>query len=724
MAEANTFKAELEKALSENNSLEKRLNETVEAFETNFSLQNKRMEELIQEKSDLHEKLQELLRHNHYLKQENDKYSGLVIKLNGDKNLLQAEVSSGKSKENKEKQLSLMLKEAENAKNLAKRELDEIAKKFTEKFDKLNKEIGRYKQEKDEAGIEILELKNMIDRANKENIELKRVFNEKNEENSRIDEKNIKKLEKAAELQSEADNEILKLKEALTEENKKTFGLEKTIERLNKENFDLIEENKRKTKEKEKVFNKTQNDYLESKMLVDKFYNENSELKSLLEKANKENFELLEENQKILIVKEGLEKESFELKSQVDKLIKEIAELKRVLEEAYKEIFDLTNENHSKIIEKEGVENENFELKSQVHKLNEENFELKNRLENSEIFELPEKNTEKGRIKNENNLELKNFLEKTKKENSDLKRFIEKLNKENLDQKSETQRKIQKTAELQKELEKAKKDLIISENLLENKDKEILYLKTELKSTNNKQSAFNKQTSEQEKTEKLYKSLEDSKKEIERLNFQIEILKKQTFAQSEEINSYLLKINDAKGHENRLIQENPNEYLFTNKEAYRPEKDDPIDIALSDYINTRKTGLKVPFEKKDQGLYSFGTKKIYIKLEQGKLVIRVGGGYMQVDDFVQLYSAVELERFANLKKEQANNIRKKYFGKHEGSADFKSRKEFSPQRGIRLMKDQMASGSYIPYYAVQIKSPRTSPFRSCSLSENSLKNHA
>lgn len=38
----------------------------------------------------------------------------------------------------------------------------------------------------------------------------------------------------------------------------------------------------------------------------------------------------------------------------------------------------------------------------------------------------------------------------------------------------------------------------------------------------------------------------------------------------------------------------------------------------------------------------FGTKKIFAKIINGKLVIRVGGGYMGIDEFIKVYAEQEL----------------------------------------------------------------------------------
>ena len=38
----------------------------------------------------------------------------------------------------------------------------------------------------------------------------------------------------------------------------------------------------------------------------------------------------------------------------------------------------------------------------------------------------------------------------------------------------------------------------------------------------------------------------------------------------------------------------------------------------------------------------FGTKKILAKIINGKLVIRVGGGYMSAEEFIETYGRIEM----------------------------------------------------------------------------------
>jgi len=42
------------------------------------------------------------------------------------------------------------------------------------------------------------------------------------------------------------------------------------------------------------------------------------------------------------------------------------------------------------------------------------------------------------------------------------------------------------------------------------------------------------------------------------------------------------------------------------------------------------------------GKYLFGTKNIMAKIINGKLVIRVGGGYMSADEFIEQYGKMEM----------------------------------------------------------------------------------
>ena len=42
----------------------------------------------------------------------------------------------------------------------------------------------------------------------------------------------------------------------------------------------------------------------------------------------------------------------------------------------------------------------------------------------------------------------------------------------------------------------------------------------------------------------------------------------------------------------------------------------------------------------------FGTKRVYIRVENNKIVVRVGGGYLSIDEFIDQYTPSEIEKLA------------------------------------------------------------------------------
>lgn len=46
------------------------------------------------------------------------------------------------------------------------------------------------------------------------------------------------------------------------------------------------------------------------------------------------------------------------------------------------------------------------------------------------------------------------------------------------------------------------------------------------------------------------------------------------------------------------------------------------------------------FLRESEGVYQFGQKRVYIKIERGNnLMVRVGGGYIAIDDFIDQYTS-------------------------------------------------------------------------------------
>jgi len=95
---------------------------------------------------------------------------------------------------------------------------------------------------------------------------------------------------------------------------------------------------------------------------------------------------------------------------------------------------------------------------------------------------------------------------------------------------------------------------------------------------------------------------------------------------------------------NRRIRERQNKPVFVLP------KGDLIDQMLSHYVN--QANCPVPIRKIGNGFYLFGTKKIYAKILNGKLVIRVGGGFMIIEEFIATYADTEMNKIAKMSDEQ------------------------------------------------------------------------
>lgn len=45
--------------------------------------------------------------------------------------------------------------------------------------------------------------------------------------------------------------------------------------------------------------------------------------------------------------------------------------------------------------------------------------------------------------------------------------------------------------------------------------------------------------------------------------------------------------------------------------------------------------MRIMFLRESEGVYIFGQKRVYIKIEKGdQILVRVGGGYMHIDEFI------------------------------------------------------------------------------------------
>ena len=80
--------------------------------------------------------------------------------------------------------------------------------------------------------------------------------------------------------------------------------------------------------------------------------------------------------------------------------------------------------------------------------------------------------------------------------------------------------------------------------------------------------------------------------------------------------------------------------------VYVPVKGDSVDLKVAEFVNNYpdRNKLKVMFMRESSGVYSFGSKRVNVRVEKNKIQIRVGGGYLSIDEFLDQHTPVELEK--------------------------------------------------------------------------------
>jgi hypothetical protein len=91
-----------------------------------------------------------------------------------------------------------------------------------------------------------------------------------------------------------------------------------------------------------------------------------------------------------------------------------------------------------------------------------------------------------------------------------------------------------------------------------------------------------------------------------------------------------------------LDEKPPEPKPVMRKILYRPIKGDLVDELIAKYINDMQCPL--PVKRLGEGNYLFGTKKIFAKILNGKIIIKVGGGFMSIDEFMTTYADFEVQK--------------------------------------------------------------------------------
>lgn len=107
---------------------------------------------------------------------------------------------------------------------------------------------------------------------------------------------------------------------------------------------------------------------------------------------------------------------------------------------------------------------------------------------------------------------------------------------------------------------------------------------------------------------------------------------------------YIERLRIALGEHKKVVPaQKPVQYIVT--------PGDDIDEMLA--AKLKEFGIQIPLTRLGGGFYLFGTRKIFAKIMNKKLVVRVGGGYMIIDEFLATYSDMELIRINKMMESES-----------------------------------------------------------------------
>jgi len=214
---------------------------------------------------------------------------------------------------------------------------------------------------------------------------------------------------------------------------------------------------------------------------------------------------------------------------------------------------------------------------------------------------------------------------------------------------------------------------------------------------------------EQEQVIRLNADIADQLQMQQALNAQQETQKRKLQKELETASDYILALEDKVYRANKtsleLLRqlkdaeieiETLKNYIIELKQriaVYIPVKDDAIDKRLAEFINNYpdRQKLKIMFLRESEGVYQFGSKRVAVRVDKDKINIRVGGGYLSIDEFLDQYTPAELDKMERkdpLKKfSEKVAIQKTIVGKEiresspiRGSSPFRGSPQNSPTR--------------------------------------------
>ena len=107
-----------------------------------------------------------------------------------------------------------------------------------------------------------------------------------------------------------------------------------------------------------------------------------------------------------------------------------------------------------------------------------------------------------------------------------------------------------------------------------------------------------------------------------------------------------------------LYDKNCEIYLLRNlaldaqieRKVYIPAKNDPVDVIMSEIINNHDPPIQIPIVREDQGVYLIASRTIKVKIENNRMIVRLGGGFESFEDFLSANIQTEIEKLEERRK--------------------------------------------------------------------------
>merc|ERR1712060_745875 len=131
-------------------------------------------------------------------------------------------------------------------------------------------------------------------------------------------------------------------------------------------------------------------------------------------------------------------------------------------------------------------------------------------------------------------------------------------------------------------------------------------------------------------------------------------------------------------------------------------KGDSVDEMLANVLSIKN--CEVPISRITEGLYMFGSKKINTKIMNNKLVCRVGGGYMNMDEYISTYSESERLKLERMDPADIEALHAQGTDKHMIKSVPLSNRAGSPKMGGAAGRSPRAGGGT----SIYVGSPKAS----------------